>query len=103
MTSPEPNGKHPLRRPAFGQPTPIHIESRDTPVGARPRRDSRPDMSGKLMTIQAHLDTTTVEVEVGEFDDSTEALRTFVSVLLAVGYARESVAKSLEEVSREHE
>ena len=41
------------------------------------------------MTIQAYLDTTTVEVEVGEFDDSTEALRAFVSVLLAVGYARE--------------
>ena len=59
-------------------------------------------MSGKLMTIQAYLDTTTVEVEVGEFDDSTEALRAFVSVLLAVGYARESVAKSLQEVSREH-
>jgi hypothetical protein len=59
-------------------------------------------MRNKIIVIKGFTDAATVEVELDEFATPTDVVRALAGILLSVGYARESVAKSLEEVAREH-
>ena len=60
-------------------------------------------MHNIIMVIKGFTDAAEVEVELDESATPTDVVRALSGILLSVGYARESVAKALEEVAREHE
>lgn len=60
-------------------------------------------MRNTIIVIKGFTDAAEVEVELDEFATPTDVVRALGGILLAVGYARESVAKSLQEVSREYD
>jgi hypothetical protein len=59
-------------------------------------------MRNTIIVIKGYTDAAALEVELDEFATPTDVVRALGGILLSVGYARESVAKSLEEVAREH-
>jgi hypothetical protein len=59
-------------------------------------------MRNTIIVIKGYTDAATVEVELDELATPTDVVRALGGILLSVGYARESVAKALEEVAGEH-
>ena len=59
-------------------------------------------MRNTIIVIKGYTDAAALEVELDEFATPTDVVRALGGILLAVGYARESVQKALEEVAREH-
>lgn len=55
---------------------------------------------GEFITLQASWDTGSARVVLDDFASTDECVKALCDLLLAVGYARESVKASLEETAR---
>lgn len=54
----------------------------------------------EFITLQANWDTGTARVVLDDFATTDECVRALCELLIAVGFARESVKASLEEAAR---
>lgn len=55
----------------------------------------------EFIVIQAHWDTGGARVTLDSFTDTTEAISSFCALLETVGFARESIRASLQEIARD--